>query len=78
MEKDLAKQIRQSIEGDKCGVSEVSAATFVKLWGNNTIEKLMEFSEKNKFGHVIILQGNRMIGVKFWKIKAKNLLKEEN
>jgi len=78
MEKDLAKQIRQLIEKDKHGVVEISISTFAKMWGNDTIYKLMQFTESNGLGYVSILQGNRILAVRFWKIKGTELLEEPN
>ena len=45
---------------------------------NDVYNKLKEFSENNGLDYLSVLQGRRVISVRFWKIKAKELLEEPN
>ena len=79
MEEKLAKQIRRLIESEDGDSVEIDVGIFVKMWGKDVMEKLLRFTKENWFGYVSIIQpGGRILAVRFWKIKGKELLKEKN
>ena len=74
MEENLAKQIKDLLDKDDRITAEIHIGIFVKMWGNNINNialKLIKFSKKNKFGHISVLRGNRVVTVRFWKIEPK-------
>jgi hypothetical protein len=78
MKDKLSKQIRELMDKSKHGVVEISVNTFVRAWGSLNAKKLIEFAEKNEFGYVSILRGNRIIAIRFWRLKGTELLEEKN
>jgi len=82
-EKSLLNEINNKL---KEGISvDVDIRVLLSMWfgnkgfnDNDVYNKLKEFSENNGLDYLSVLQGRRVISVRFWKIKTKELLEEPN
>ena len=85
MEKEFIVKLKEHIESSSLGWAEVQMNVFIKMWGVNPrdydkrmTKNLLRFDKEHNLGHVSVIRGNRVIAIRFWKVKETELLEEPN